>query len=83
MPRREQNREHAIREAAYWLWEREGRPEGRALEHWLRATAERSPGKSRRLKPMPNESTPDEEKILEGRADVNLPALLTKDVRGG
>ena len=78
MPRRDQNREHAIREAAYWLWEREGRPEGRALEHWLRATAERSPGKSRRAK-----STPDEEKILEGRADVNLPALLTKDVRGG
>ena len=25
----------------------------------------------------------DEEKILEGRPDVNLPALLTKDVQGG
>ena len=25
----------------------------------------------------------DEEKILAGRTDVNLPALLTKDVRGG
>ena len=78
MPRRDQTREHAIREAAYWLWEREGRPEGRALEHWLRATAERAPGKSRRVKPMP-----EEEKILEGRADVDLPALLTKDVHGG
>ena len=78
MPRPDQNREHAIREAAYWLREREGRPEGRALEHWLRATAERSPRKSRRAKP-----TLDEEKILEGRADVNLPALLTKDMRGG
>jgi hypothetical protein len=26
---------------------------------------------------------PDEEKILAGRIDVNLPALLTKDVPGG
>ena len=78
MPRREQNQEHVIREAAYWLWEREGRPEGRALEHWLRATAERSTRKSRRVKPMP-----DEEKVLEARADVNPRALLTKDVRGG
>jgi hypothetical protein len=25
----------------------------------------------------------DEEKILAGRIDVNLPALLTKDVQGG
>jgi len=78
MPRRDQAREHVIREAAYWLWEREGRPEGRALEHWLRATAERAPRNPRSVKPMP-----DEEKILEGHADVNLPALLTKDVHGG
>ena len=25
----------------------------------------------------------DEEKILDGRPDVNMPALLTKDVQGG
>lgn len=25
----------------------------------------------------------DEEKILEGRDDVNMPAMLTKDSRGG
>ena len=25
----------------------------------------------------------DEEKILAGRTDVNMPALLTKDVQGG
>ena len=30
--------------------------------------------------PQPME---DEEKILAGRADVNMPALLTKDVQGG
>ena len=25
---------------AYWLWESEGRPEGRALAHWLLAEAQ-------------------------------------------
>ena len=24
---------------AYWVWEAAGRPEGRALEHWLEAAA--------------------------------------------
>ena len=27
--------EAMVREAAYYLWEAEGRPDGRALEHWL------------------------------------------------
>jgi hypothetical protein len=78
VPKRGQNLEQATREAAYHLWEREGRPDGQALEHWLRATAERPARKSRRLRQMP-----DEEKILDGRTDVNIPALLTKDVKGG
>jgi len=29
-----------IEERAYQLWERAGRPEGRALEHWLQAESE-------------------------------------------
>ncbi len=29
-----------IEARAYGLWEHEGRPEGRSLEHWLRAEAE-------------------------------------------
>jgi hypothetical protein len=29
-----------IRERAYWLWEEEGRPEGRELDHWYRASHE-------------------------------------------
>ena len=29
-----------VREAAYFIWEREGRPEGRALDHWARALTE-------------------------------------------
>jgi DUF2934 family protein len=30
----------AIRERAYGIWEREGRPHGRELEHWLQAESE-------------------------------------------
>jgi hypothetical protein len=30
--------EHEVRDAAYYLWEEEGRPEGRALDHWLRVS---------------------------------------------
>jgi len=30
----------AIRERAQELWEAEGRPEGRALDHWLKAERE-------------------------------------------
>ena len=29
--------EHSIRERAYFLWEKEGRPEGRDTEFWERA----------------------------------------------
>jgi hypothetical protein len=32
--------ERAVRERAYAIWEEEGRPEGRHLDHWLRAEAE-------------------------------------------
>ena len=33
-------REQAVRDRASAFWEREGRPAGRDLEHWLRAEAE-------------------------------------------
>lgn len=32
--------EERIRERAYEIWEREGRPEGKSTDHWLRAEAE-------------------------------------------
>ena len=32
--------EHRIRERAFEIWEKTGRPEGKAVEHWLRAEAE-------------------------------------------
>lgn len=33
-------RNQRIRERAYEIWEQAGRPEGRAVEHWLQAEAE-------------------------------------------
>jgi Protein of unknown function (DUF2934) len=76
----DRNPEQTIRERAYYIWEREGRPEGRAEDHWRYATNEvlRCGGDRRQL-PMVD----DEEKILAGRADANFPSLLTKDVKGG
>lgn len=32
--------EQRTRERAYQIWERAGRPEGKAVEHWLQAEAE-------------------------------------------
>ncbi len=32
--------EHRVRERAYQIWERDGRPEGQAGEHWRQAEAE-------------------------------------------
>ena len=31
------DREHQVRECAYYFWEAEGRPEGRAQMHWTMA----------------------------------------------
>jgi hypothetical protein len=79
MPQANHYDEQAIRDRAYFIWEQEGRPEGRAGEHWKRAARE-----TRRFtSELQQDHTPDEEKILDGRIDVNLPALLTKDVHGG
>jgi len=75
----DRNLEQAIRERAYLIWEREGRPANRAEDHWHRATNEALHNGA----PRDDEFVEDEEKILIGRADVNMPALLTKDVHGG
>jgi DUF2934 family protein len=32
--------EHWVRERAYEIWERAGRPESNSVEHWLQAVAE-------------------------------------------
>jgi hypothetical protein len=33
-------RERNIRERAYAIWEQEGRPDGKSVDHWLQAEAE-------------------------------------------
>jgi Protein of unknown function (DUF2934) len=73
------NREQAVRELAYHIWEDEGRPEGRALDHCRYATIQDF-GDERLRSDEPME---DEEKILAGRPDANIPPLLTKGVHGG
>jgi hypothetical protein len=73
----EPDRDHAVRERAYYIWERDGRPEGQAEAHWLSAAREQSGNEPA------DEFMDDEEKILAGRPDANMPALLTKDVQGG
>jgi hypothetical protein len=75
MPELDANQEQAVRETAYFLWEREGCPEGRALDHWHRAITEQW-GRE-------GETMEDEEKVLAGRTDADIPAMLTKDVKGG
>jgi Protein of unknown function (DUF2934) len=71
--------ERAIRERAYFIWEREGRPEGRADDHWQYATIVTLDDECMRH----DDPIDDEEKVLAGRPDANIPAMLTKDVQGG
>ena len=80
MPEPEEYTEQAIRETAYFIWEREGCPEGCAQDHWERAINEITGGD---IGGPDDEFLQDEEKILVGRSDANMPALLTKDVPGG
>ena len=74
-----QYNEQATLRAAYYIWERQGRPERRGQDHWLRAINKEGgvqPGRD-------NDPMEDEERILAGRPDVNMPAFLTRDVLGG
>lgn len=62
------NRIERIRERAHQIWEREGRPEGRAQEHWDKAVqdieaegSEPSRGPTRPDPAVGNESAPPSE----------------------
>lgn len=117
MPDPDRIKEHEIRETAYFIWEQEGRPDGRAQDHWLRALdqadapsapapsapapsapaqtaaaqaaaaprkpARRAARRSVEARVQVPDNLEDEEKVLAGRPDANMPALLTKDVPGG
>jgi hypothetical protein len=80
MPEPNEYTEQVIREAAYFIWEREGHPDGCARDHWERAIIETSGGG---IRGRDDEFLQDEEKIMAGRPDANMPALLTRDVPGG
>ena len=67
---------NAIRERAYFLGAR--RSSGRA------STGSLAVGNLRTLQGQrTDEFVEDEEKVLAGRPDANIPAMLTKDVQGG
>jgi len=70
------DRDKTVRERAYYIWEGEGRPEGRAREHWLRAVADGAPVDH------DCDFLSDQEAIVEG-LPADFPAVLTKDTRGG
>jgi hypothetical protein len=63
-----------VSEAAYFIWENEGRPEGKALDHWERAVMQ--------IERNDDGAFEEEEKIM-AELPANLPALLTKDAPGG
>ena len=46
-------REEAIRERAYAIWEGEGRPDGKDLDHWLRAETEIISNTEQQASPSP------------------------------
>jgi hypothetical protein len=79
-PEPDEYEQQVIRETAYFSWERAGRPEGYTQDHWERAIIEASNGD---IRGRDDEFMQDEEKVLAGRPDANMPALLTKDVPGG
>jgi hypothetical protein len=79
MPETNYNGDQTVRDRAYFIWEHEGRPDGRAHDHWYRAITEAFRSEPR----SDDDQMLEEEKILAGRIDVNMPALLTRDVPGG
>ena len=70
----ERDDDRAVRTAAYYLWVREGRPEGKALDHWLRAKSRSRHGDEGLLE--------EQEKVVSGQP-ADMQAIMTNDARGG
>ena len=66
--------ERAVRAAAYYQRVREGRPEGRALDHWLRAKSKSGHSDEVLLE--------KQEKVVNGQP-ADMQAIMTNDARGG
>jgi hypothetical protein len=67
----------SIRQRAYELWERDGRPEGRELEYWLMAESELARGTEPLAGPLtPTESAPADAPLgTSPGADMTAPAV--------
>ena len=59
-----------IRERAHQLWEHDGRPEGRADEHWERARAELAADEREALEQSRDEIIPAAEHVAEGENPI-------------
>lgn len=70
----ERDDEDAVRATAYYFWVAEGRPEGKALDHWLRAKWESEPSDEALLG--------EQEKVVSGHP-ADMQAIMTNEVRGG
>jgi hypothetical protein len=73
-PMLDRQQEQAIREAAYYTWEREGRPAGRAHSHWASAAEEHSePATGQELQKPSNVVTEFGYNFLEKLVQVRIP----------
>lgn len=66
-----QEKKERIRARAHALWEREGRPEGREMDHWLEAEAELKAGDEQERR---SEAAPE----TEGTANIDQPTVPRK-----
>lgn len=71
----EADRDDEIRARAYQLWEEEGRPEGRAEQHWFTAREALSVEENQDTTYRPIDSTPDVEPIEAVENTGEFPAL--------
>lgn len=69
-----QEKKERIRARAHALWEREGRPEGREMDHWLEAEAELNSADGREAG---EEAAPE----AEGKPNIEKPAKVPRKRR--
>ena len=71
------NKEEKIRQRAHRMWEEEGRPEGRAEEHWQRAAreVEGQPGNGSTAVPGNGSAPHPEAKSVGSPESVQIPGI--------
>ena len=65
---------HSVQERSYLIWEREGRPHGRSLEHWRMAEAELQAEREAKAKAPRAKRTASPAKPVAKRAAAKLAA---------